>query len=396
MNQKGFSLPEILISLGVLGAIGLGVTNLITSSAKKKTEMDQRMNRMTIEKRIETYFYSDIGCEVLKGKKIGDPIVLDPDKFPKKVGKTEMTDLQVAQFIPTDSKGIHGIAKVTLTLLEKTSQGSDKHFVREFPMPVNVKTVSGSVVIEDCRMGHTKAFNDIVKRVCEGTFGSKTTGLSCAEAIAQVETLIIKDICADIYGSKTAQFNSTFCDVNHIHANKTCAPGVLVGFDMQGNPLCKNLPTTGATSGKPKTPELPEEKAKTPKPCTSWSAWAPDASATCSDKQVAQTRTCSDGSSSETEAQTVQGTKDCGGGGCVLDRPLSWESSDSDPKEGIATCVEEEAPPLNLKNWESYKAESRGACENSGLNCVGSFVVQCQNGKIEFVGGGCTVGAKKK
>lgn len=410
LNQKGLSLPEILISLGVMGALGIGVSNLITESAKKKNELDHRMNRMTIEKRIENYFYSDDGCSSLKGKAIGDTVTLDPNKFPAKLGKTEMHGLRISGFVPTDEKGIHGIAKLSLTMKEKgipkassshesgagTGTGTgdnsphstpitnEKNFIREIPVPVNVKNVGTSQVIEDCRLNKTQSFADIVKRVCEGSFGSMTQGMSCADAIALVESKIIKEICTDIYGSKLAQFNTIHCNVNQIHANKSCSGQVALGFDTQGNILCKNVPVTGAASGTPGPGPGP-----VPSLCKTWSAWAPSADTLCNNIDVTQTRNCLDAGSTTSETQVVKGNQDCGGD-CLLERPLAWEVQDT--KKGVGTCVEEEAGAIKLTNWQSYKATARESCAEAGLSCTGTYVLQCQNGKIVPLSSGCAIG----
>jgi hypothetical protein len=388
LNQKGLSLPEILISLGVMGAVGLGVASLMTQSAKKNSEMHLRLGRMTMEKTVENYFYSDAGCSILVGKKVGDVLSLSAEKFPEVKAKTQLKELKFTGFSASDDKGIRGIAKLNLTLEENGIQESDKRiFVKEIPVPVNMKLVGGVNQVEDCRLNKSHVFSDIVSKVCEGTFGTMTKGMSCADAIALVESSIMKEICADIYGAKGAQFNDINCDIKQIHSNKSCGAGVAVGFDHEGKILCQALPAS-----LPSTPGPPSA----PTACSSWSSWLPGAENACPTESVTQTRSCLDGGSSLNESRIVSGIKSCGGD-CVIESPLTWENFDE--KVGMASCVDITPVPITLRNYQGHNAVSVKGAGPPGepkAGASGGMVVQCVSGVVKIISSACAIITKNK
>lgn len=241
-NSKGLSLPETIISLGLLGAISLGVVNIAQQSEKRKSAMDVMVTNLTIEKHLESYLYSPRGCDVLKNKNIGESLSFDVGKMSyrqgSKIGKTTIEDLKIGNFYKTDQLGRRGMAKIILTM-SRQENNSNKRQIKEIPLPVNVKTSGSGIKIEDCLLNKSKTFDAIVKRVCEGSFGPMTKGLTCTEAIALVEKRLIEEICKEVYGGKTPVFNGVSCDLKLIHAGQSCGPaGKMRGFDLQGNILC--------------------------------------------------------------------------------------------------------------------------------------------------------------
>ncbi len=233
-NDKGFSLTEILVSVGITSVVGLGLVNLLTNTDKKKVAAEQSLNLGSFEKLLEASLSTDKGCAQIKNKAPGDELSI---KFGgvtvaqnQKLGKTMVTSLKYEEFYPVDTDNIKGIAKIVLSV------NRDGRLVkREIPVPVNMQ--SGK--IEDCRLNNTKTFQEIMKKICEGSFGSMTANLDCAAAIALVERRTIEEICKDVFGSRPPQFKDIKCDLDKIHAGKSCGfNGKAVGFDAQGNIIC--------------------------------------------------------------------------------------------------------------------------------------------------------------
>lgn len=423
-NEKGLSLPEIIISLGLMGAIGIGVATLITQTTKKQSEMDHRLNRMTLEKMFENYYYSDKGCDSLIGKAVGDAVVLNPKDFSSlTMGKTEFQELRIKAFSPSDDTGINGIANLTLTLKEKEipNISPEKTFLKEIPVPVNIQLVGGKQVIQDCRLNYNQVFTDIKTKVCEGTFGTMTEGMTCSEAIALVESKIIKEICDDIYSDKPAEFSSIHCNVKQIHANKDCgANNVFTGFDHKGHKICQPVPTvswgpagcstwslwspadlsstctystvhqtrTCLDSGSTLTEARDVAGEKTCVACASWSPWTPDESAQCTTADVNQSRNCLDGGSTVTETRTIKGKKDCGGGDCIYESPFEWQNFDE--KVGFVMCTDGTPTPMKMKNYQAWTGHSTKG--DSGA--FGSITFQCVDGAIKIITYGCTIISK--
>jgi prepilin-type N-terminal cleavage/methylation domain-containing protein len=233
-NEKGFSLTEILVSVGITSVVALGLVNLLTNSDKQKVAAEQILNQGSFEKLLETTFFTDKGCDQLKNKAPGEELSVNFGGVTiaqnKKLGKTTVTSLKYENFYPVDTDGVKGIAKIVLSL-----DRNGRVIKREIPVPVNMQ--GGK--IEDCRLNSTKTFQEIMKKICEGSFGTMTAKLDCAAAIALVEKRTIEEICKDVYGSRPPQFQGNKCDLDKIHAAKSCGfNGKAVGFDAQGNIIC--------------------------------------------------------------------------------------------------------------------------------------------------------------
>ncbi len=242
LHNQGFSLTEIIVALGLLGGISLGVMKIAKESGKRKSSMNEMVTNLTIEKKLESYLYSPRGCDVLKNKKIGESLSFSIGKMSfsqgTKIGKTTIEILKVDNFYKTDQTGQKGMARILLTMSKK-EQNSDKKYIREIPVPVNVTSSGGVLTIQDCLLNKSKTFEEIVKRVCEGSFGLMTKNLNCTQAIALVEKRLIEEICKELYGGKTPKYNNFSCDLKLIHAEKSCGSGGKAkGFNHLGEIVC--------------------------------------------------------------------------------------------------------------------------------------------------------------
>lgn len=243
-NMSGLSLPEILISMALVGGLSLGVVNIVQQSEKRKSQMDNMTSNFMVEKMLESYLYSPKGCDVLKNKKIGDSLdfrignlLYSPGS---KIGQTEIESLKLENFYQTDEQGRRGMVRVILTMNRGTGAQARRSF-KEIPVPVNVKNSGGVLEIEDCLLNKSSTFDAIVKRVCEGSFGQMTKGLNCTAAVAFVQKRLIEEICRDIYGGKATVVDGVSCNLKLVHAGQSCGPdGKVRSFDNQGNIVCGN------------------------------------------------------------------------------------------------------------------------------------------------------------
>lgn len=234
LNQAGLTLPEIIVSAGLTCLIGFGLVNVLKNADKTKKTSEQTLNQASFEKLLEASFFTEKGCDQLKTKGPGDELSIETGGLiiaqNKKLGKTTVNGLKFENFFPVDPEGVKGIAKIVLTL-----NRDGREIRREIPVPVNMQ--GGKV--EDCRLNTTKTFQAIMKKICEGTYGAMTVTLDCAAAIALVERRTIEEICKDVYGVRPPQFQGIKCDLEKLHAGKSCGlGGKAVGFDNQGNLIC--------------------------------------------------------------------------------------------------------------------------------------------------------------
>lgn len=289
-NERGFSLPEILIATAISGAVALGSLYLFKNQNQVKKEIDQHNNTQSVQKLIESKFYSSAGCDGLKGKSAGQTFdfKVGSENFAvgKSVGGNKITELKIQEFTSYGEDGGSGIAKIKIGF-EKVD---GKTISTEFPLAVNV---SSDGKIEGCNSSLQKITDDLYQRICSGSFGTLSDGKNCLDVLAMVQQMTIKSICEDAYGvPSSVKLTGNSCYLKMIHANKMCATGSAgQSFNAAGGLECIPLP------------------AETPSVCTTWGAWAPDTSSTCTDSTVTQTRSCSSGTGSET--RSVSGTKNC-------------------------------------------------------------------------------------
>ena len=292
-NNSGFSLPEILIGVGIMGAVALGSVQLFKSQNDVKKSVDRHQDIQTIQKLIESKLYTEEGCQSVKGLSVGSSITLKVGSSTyssgEKIGKNQINNFQITEFIPYDESGSSGIAKINLSI-----RGEDgKNAIIQLPLAVNMADSS----IESCNTSLQKITDDLFQNICGGSFGTLSSGKTCSQVLAELQDVISKSICDDVFGG-TGQMSGKNCNLSVAHANKLCgSSSAATGFDGQGKIVCKPVKTSTTT----------------PPPasvCTGWSTWGPSTSGTCTTSTVTQTRSCTSGKS-ETQTQTVNGTKIC-------------------------------------------------------------------------------------
>lgn len=237
-NQSGMSLMEIMISLGLLG--GLAAAGFMMSSHLNKSskEMDSQLSGLAMEKLLEGHLMTQRGCRELEGKGQGDGISfrIGPNFVGPggRLGGVDIVQVGMNEFVSAGSED-SGVAKIFVDY--KRSQGQSIR--KEFLIPVNMHEVDGRPVVESCRLTGRRAFQEIVAVVCGESFGTLSNGLTCAEVVSLVERRITQSVCQDISGINPASFDENRCNLESLHANKSCPSNqVLVGFDDQGQALC--------------------------------------------------------------------------------------------------------------------------------------------------------------
>ena len=301
MNNKGFSLPEILIGAGIMGAVALGSVYLFKNQQDLKKSVDSHADTQLIQKMVESKLYTEEGCNSLKGLTTGQNISLNIGKdtyaVGSRVGKNKIESFKVDEFIPYDEEGASGVAKVTLSL--KKEDG--KNAIIQLPVAVNM---NGSA-IESCNTSLQKITDDLFQNICGGSFGTLSKGKTCSQVLSEVQNLAIKSICDDVFGTESS-LKGEHCDLKLVHANKLCGDGQAAkGFDAQGKLQCGALPVVKNAPPVVTPPATPPPVLG----CSAWGPWTPGTENTCSSENLTQSRSCVNGSGSET--RTVQGTKDC-------------------------------------------------------------------------------------
>lgn len=293
MNNKGFSLPEVLIGVGIMGAVALGSIQLFKSQNDVKKSVDRNNDIQMIQKLVESKLYTEEGCHSVKGLSVGSSISLKigPNTYSNgsKIGTDQINNFKIAEFIPYDEAGLSGVAKINLSI--RSQNGKDT--IIQLPLAVNMNGSS----IESCNTSLQKITDDLFQNICGGSFGTLSTGKTCSQVLAELQSIISKSICDDVFGNN-GQMSGANCNLDIIHANKLCgADSAAVGYDRQGKITCKPVKNSTATP--------PAVKV-----CSSWSGWSPAASGACTTATVTQTRSCTSGTT-ETQTQTVSGTKNC-------------------------------------------------------------------------------------
>lgn len=301
-NQKGFSLTEILIGVGIAGVAAIGGASFLANLEKNKAQMTRNTDFLVIEKLIESHLSSVRGCEALEGVDVGggefsfktdpnSPVTYEKGAI---IGGIEITGLKIKSFSATtdfDEGAQSGMAEVELRLQKPNT----KEGWRTIPVAVIVK----DSLVQGCNYELTRRFIEIRDELCSGAY-ALSNNLNCDQVIIHLRNLAVESVCKDIYGAQPPRYitvgsgrnESKHCDFSKVHAGKLCSGKYLKGFDAQGRIQCV------------------DEVSFPPSPtCTRWGSWAPDPGTICKDQPFTQYRNCEAGMTAY-DSRPSTGSKD--------------------------------------------------------------------------------------
>ena len=304
LNNKGFSLAEIMIAIGVAGVVAIGGAKLMSNFEKNKADMKMSTDFLSIEKSIESYLVSEDGCVGLVGKQVGEEFSLSKktQTFGKgtELGRITVDTLRIKSFHPTNGAGTNGFIQIELDVIKDKTRKISKE------MPVAVTMESGRIT--GCNIKQTADLMNIRNELCTKAYGLPV-GMTCAQVTLYLLNAAIADVCRDAYGDKTPQYKTqgdvNLCNLDLIHAGQNCSNGYLGGFDANGIRTC--LPRVSFGAG-PVTPS-----------CTD-SSWSPDVSTVCTGTSLTQSSNCGN-------TRSVSGTKT--DGSCATCTDTTWIPSQS-------------------------------------------------------------------
>ena len=262
LNSRGMSLMEIVIAVGLIGVLSLGTMKLLETTNRGMKNFEKSSEVLSLESSISSYLLSSGGCKQLLGLATGSQVEirsaikeLNPvtnvmeTKFGKTIynagkefGKVKILSLVTLPLVALDNTSEAGILPVELEIIARDNahefSGKSKTFKRQIMVPVGLE--AGAVV--DCNLDRAAMYEIIMERICQNTFGSDFVGMSCAQAIIEVEKRIKASICNDITG-EPGNFNlsTEFCDIHKAHSTESC-PGAneyAYGFSTSGAILCR-------------------------------------------------------------------------------------------------------------------------------------------------------------
>lgn len=379
-NQRGLSLTEMLIAVGVSGLLALGGMQLMKSLSTNQAGFTTKMESQDTAKLIEQGLNGPGGCANVLNKKVGAEISVKLGGSTLARGSTfnklTVDSLKIDKFFPTDESGLTGMAEIQLVLSGK--QGL-RPVTNKVLLAVNVtKEGNQAPVIVSCNAGRQKSLNQLVDRLCQGTYGANTPDLSCAQVIQFLQKITSRSICKDLYGDAAAmRMRDQYCDLSEVHKNKQCPMGkILAGFDPNGGLICRDRPDPNAANL-----------------CRGWSTFAPDERTSCPEVLVYQTRTClSPQGVDASESRTISGTKATG---CDQSRrcrpPGSWKS-----EEGL-TCIADDPNESFLTTGEqTHRVTGKFGpyvVDGESFRNTGTVTFVCEDGDARIVSSDCTQGA---
>jgi hypothetical protein len=244
-------------------------------------------------------------------------------------------------------------------------------------LAVNVQsTPQLDLEIVSCNSGRQKSLNDLVDKLCQGTYGKNTPDLTCSQVVSFLQRITALAICKDVYGDTSRMQmrgpQKQYCDLSEIHKNKTCPTNkILAGFDDKGGLICRDIPDPAAAM------------------CLTWSEFGPDSRGTCPQQVVLQTRTCMfPVGLVMTESRVVSGTRSVS---CEVHTwcrpPGSWMSDNhlrcivDDPNEMMKGGEDEVHTATG--RFGPYTT-SEGTFENTG-----SVTYKCSDSEAQIISSTC-------
>lgn len=238
---------EILVALGLTAAVTLGGAQLLKNVGKDKKNVTVRNELHNMHKLFQAQLLTEKGCNGIKGKAPGSEFELEGSggKFHgagKILGVVKIESLRFDKFTPSSAGSPNGLAEIGIALADKDAAANNQPMVDKRKVILSVNLKNG--VVEDCKLNYSKAYAEMMDRICGKTWGPLTEGMTCQQAIALVEARIIEEICRDAYGTGNFQIINGQCNLKLIHANKACGqPGGITGFGATSAVTCAQVIT---------------------------------------------------------------------------------------------------------------------------------------------------------
>lgn len=426
LQNQGFSLIEVMVSVGLLSVVGLGMVALNSQHKNAQTGIKSAGDMSKVMSDLRTIIGDPKACENNFIGKVVSGGTLSALKDSKnnqilKVGDTfanntyELTDISVEEHDTYAER-----TRILFKFKSLTNSVRSKTLAKSF----NVFSKVESGKISECLDPVKLTAEGAVKKMCLDVDPLKEGDCekNYDHLLAEVKELYCKN-------HPYLEYDSVTKKCKPLDAGKTCTGGkVMNGYSSTGKTL-SCIDTPNPTYPTPDTNAVPNATPK--KPCSSWSSWAPSDSTVCFGNPLVQTHTCLDSGSSETETQSavgsktdgsccsdwspaadqtcstekltqtnscgqtrsVDGTKSCSKG-CTWRHPVGWDNG----RYPIVQCAEWFNPVSNPVFTEEVIKEgatrymNAGWCPQGG-SCNGSLVVRCVNGKVEEVSRTCNKGA---
>ena len=109
-----------------------------------------------------------------------------------------------------------------------------KPYTSNFVLPVNMN----SGYVSSCNLMKMSLLNELEDRICAGSYGTFSSGLTCAQVLVKLERETVLSICTDLYGTNIPALNGIYCNLSQVHAGQNCGAGYVSGFDGNGNVVC--------------------------------------------------------------------------------------------------------------------------------------------------------------
>lgn len=265
MNQKGMTLVEIVVSMGLVVGVSLVGLNLAQNTNNSSKDFERSTELLSIERNITSYLLSNQGCkQLITGTNItpGESFNIKRAQsvFNRETGiettyggslekilfetGQEINDIKISEMVIDEVSSLKSSADsdsgiLTLKIVfqikkpGETFNTNSRQVIRRILVPVGLE---GQKVVS-CQLNKLSSIDTIKNSVCSDLFGTGVTAsMSCAEAVNFVLLDVKRQICLDITGKPLDASGS--CPFKLNHSLKSCSAGHMAGFNGAGNPIC--------------------------------------------------------------------------------------------------------------------------------------------------------------
>lgn len=178
INQKGFSLVQIMIAMGLLGVISVGIMQVMKTGSKTQTTLETSFELTSVLGQIERNLTSPTACEAtVKDKSLGDALTAINDydsdgetikplySVNQDIGKIKILSIKIDTAISTTSDG--GLTNIIIDF-DRASSGKREVFGGKTfskKIPIFVDNCDRDLIVNQASRGN-------LQTTCNG-FGGK-------------------------------------------------------------------------------------------------------------------------------------------------------------------------------------------------------------------------------